>query len=852
MQNQLEQKQQVQKGWLSRWTRKQWSRHWFVLKSGSLTYYRGPAAELCSFLDGVLDLSLIKHIEVHQVPASKTNGGQTATTTAAAVTNPINHLSHPGNQQQQQQQQQPFTFSLKMWSGECHLLSAASLAERSIWLEAINSCTNGCLLDDEASTDSASSTDSSPTSNLSTRSCDIGLSAIRYRTILSHQQQQQQNDQVALDKLAMSLRTAMKRREQEPKSDFSSCVKSNNNNNSETNPISKQQQHNKQVSSQHQPLLQNHTTIKTTSLNEPPHSTSQPRDGIFRSRVTNKPSSEASNNKQDAADDGGGGDQDDEDEEINDDDDEDDEENGGEIEKNSLEDEEEGEEDENEADESETDDDDAGEVEEMANQAFKRRLMCVPQVSSASKCHTEPKLISRLAAADQDSSSSSDDDEDDDGNGNGNNRDINRESNNREASKEQQQQLEQCKKQRKRVTFDLSQSTQRLLTSSSSSGGSDSDTSSQSYGESSSESSLSSVELADIDVDHEQPEQSMIGDGVGDHPATTRTDTGPRLLAGLEDGAGSAPSTCLASGAICPMDTTNNDDDDDNDNADDWQVLPSAAAAAAPSATLAVEAAAEAGSLSRKGNLENRENNDRSCRIVREQVARIEELELRYERAQASIGLLEMRLSNSCASYAQLELTYARLQNDLVKRDELNRSEAGRLQARIEELQHQLAASELKLLEARDRLLEFEQQSRQQQQQQQQQQEQQRTSANMSPRDAQITTTTTTTTTTTDERNQLCNLSAPLGTTKPAGSWLKQINQQQQQKPLFLMHHVRHTLVANQQTIGLKLLNQSKQIQRKLNELELKVDKINQPASVAAAATTTTPTDNRAGELLAG
>lgn len=53
----------VKKGWLLRLTRKQWSQHWFVLKNGSLTYYRGPAAELCSFLDGVLDLSLIKHIQ---------------------------------------------------------------------------------------------------------------------------------------------------------------------------------------------------------------------------------------------------------------------------------------------------------------------------------------------------------------------------------------------------------------------------------------------------------------------------------------------------------------------------------------------------------------------------------------------------------------------------------------------------------------------------------------------------------------------------------------------------------------------------------------------------------------------
>lgn len=178
--------QKAQKGWLSRWTRKQWSRHWFVLKNGSLTYYRGPAAELCSFLDGVLDLSLIKHIEVHREQPERAGSGPGQD--SAGQQNPHQHYhylsqlaslnqqaSGPYQHQHQQQAQQQFTFSLKMWNGECHLLAASSPAERNLWLDSISACANGDSLNEDAtSTDSSSSSDSSPTSNLSAKSLDIG------------------------------------------------------------------------------------------------------------------------------------------------------------------------------------------------------------------------------------------------------------------------------------------------------------------------------------------------------------------------------------------------------------------------------------------------------------------------------------------------------------------------------------------------------------------------------------------------------------------------------------------------------------------------------------------------------
>lgn len=232
--------QKPQKGWLSRWTRKQWSRHWFVLENGSLTYYRGPAAELCSFLDGVLDLSLIKHIEVQQQDQTANNhhsinnsnhhhhiqhhyhsNNNNSNHLLSNQTN-INGICNQNNSNNHNQTQQ-FTFSLKMWNGECHLLGASSAAERSLWLDAIHACTNGDV-DDDAATDSASSSDSSPTSNLSAKSTDIGRTLCglnsRYQAnqqksmINSQQEQENQEQQMSLDHLTLSLRS-IKRREQD-------------------------------------------------------------------------------------------------------------------------------------------------------------------------------------------------------------------------------------------------------------------------------------------------------------------------------------------------------------------------------------------------------------------------------------------------------------------------------------------------------------------------------------------------------------------------------------------------------------------------------------------------------------
>lgn len=85
------------KGWLYRHTRNQWTPHWFVLNSGSLTYFRGPSAEITNFLDGVLDLSLIKEVDPVG-PPPKTTHQRTCNSAS---------LASYCQQQQQQSQQQP-------------------------------------------------------------------------------------------------------------------------------------------------------------------------------------------------------------------------------------------------------------------------------------------------------------------------------------------------------------------------------------------------------------------------------------------------------------------------------------------------------------------------------------------------------------------------------------------------------------------------------------------------------------------------------------------------------------------------------------------------------------------------
>lgn len=180
----------VRKGWLSRWTRKQWIRHWFVLKNGSLTYYRGPAAELCNFLDGVLDLSLIKDIEIVHATgsnATKLNHHSASTVKGLSFTSGIYQQSGQTSPNGGMQQQNTFTFSLKMWNGESHLLAAASSDERQSWLDAIRTDRTGGAGsgDDESGTisgesneclatgedeDSSCSSSSSSRSNLSSRS----------------------------------------------------------------------------------------------------------------------------------------------------------------------------------------------------------------------------------------------------------------------------------------------------------------------------------------------------------------------------------------------------------------------------------------------------------------------------------------------------------------------------------------------------------------------------------------------------------------------------------------------------------------------------------------------------------
>lgn len=159
-----------------------------------------------------------------------------------------------------------------------------------------------------------------------------------------------------------------------------------------------------------------------------------------------------------------------------------------------------------------------------------------------------------------------------------------------------------------------------------------------------------------------------------------------------------------------------------------------------------------------------------------------------------------------------MEENYRRLQSEMLHSDELNKTQLSQLQIRVDELTRELASSEHHLLEASEKLNHL--QLKQQQQHRKQ-----------------------------DEEAHQTNLKTTVTRLKgyqTGAGWLKARGQQHGQQqvvcnlepPLLLsLQHVRHQMALNQQTLSLKLLNQSKQIQRKLNELELKVDRIQDDGS---------------------
>lgn len=757
----------AQKGWLSRWTRKQWSRHWFVLKNGSLTYYRGPAAELCSFLDGVLDLSLIKHIEVHRQDAERNHSG---TNTSAVQQDAMHHhhpiqhyhyLSHLNSQQhlfgamaaggagqapmsspgQQQQQQGQFTFSLKMWNGECHLLAASSAAERDLWLESINACANGDSLNEDAtSTDSSSSSDSSPTSNLSAKSLDIGQSSP-----LSPRRNYES-----------SLMAALRRREAEQDAPMLDLVPARA---KAEKALQTEVAANEQRSKFSQQIA--HVDYKQMRLS------SQQQVNPSNKHHQQEPIRV-----------------------------------------------------------------DKSQMVEQDKQVYKRRLMSV-QMSDQSSV-SDPKLITctafairpcldsagcRLsevaakaqlevagksgqpvgadqAGSDEERVEGEKQEQDDDSERQRNQDDHAEQEDNEELDEPDGEdgELESALarlgrqgtpasgqqmivKQKKRVTFDLSSLASECCYARSQASSSES----TSLSDSSEEELDSCSPCSSDDDDDEGPaqdgEEELQQDEHEEHE---------------------------------PHDENTRDEDDCESLSEQAQL--EAAQLAQETRSLGDDESSSGESMSRPevGSTSGRPDKQQCCAfnhlsdaekpLVRLHASEQQQLLLaaRLDEAQTSIGQLERRLNSSYASYSQLEISYKRLQVDLAASREQHKLELAQVQARVDELTRELAASERRLAEMRDKLFTYELGGGPE------------VLAHRKP----------------ERPKQHGGAASSPGQKALLNSWLRaNTGQTHHHQPLMLIQHVKQHSI-NQQTLSMKLLNQSKQIQRKLNELELKVDQI--------------------------
>ncbi|GFQ74804.1 protein outspread [Trichonephila clavata] len=93
-------------GWLMRQTfNKDWSRHWFVLRDSSLTYYRDPSAEHCGIMDGILDLNQVSSIR-------------------------------------EADSDRYYAFNLLMWDGKKMVLATETDDFRKMWIQALHYASN--------------------------------------------------------------------------------------------------------------------------------------------------------------------------------------------------------------------------------------------------------------------------------------------------------------------------------------------------------------------------------------------------------------------------------------------------------------------------------------------------------------------------------------------------------------------------------------------------------------------------------------------------------------------------------------------------------------------------------------
>lgn len=720
-----------------------------------------------------------------------------------------------------------------MWNGECHLLAASSAAERNLWLESINACANGDSLNEDAtSTDSSSSSDSSPTSNLSAKSLDIGqsspliprrnygssiMAALRNREAAKVDQHEPMLDLVVRhDASEPGVQTEVVTNEshikysQQPHVDYQSRQSSQMQEVNSSNKLVSQHRQESTRADKSQLVEQDKQAYKRRLMSIQMSNQSAVGDpklitcaafgnrpcqtsATCRLSETSKKGDIDVGQKTGRADatvrDDNEGDKEDQEEEE--DEEEEVEEEGGDDDDDDEE-EEEYEEDENQtaADGAEDEncekqqdgaidvDDHVGHGEEEQEEAPTRRA----NGENANDVNVQDALA-------------------------------------REKEREEEEQVtptggeRMIAKQKKRVTFDLSSLASESCYASSrasrylSSESSSLSDSSEEELETSSSSSSSSSSLSDEELEREETVENDEDEGEDEEEQEEEREGETRPKAQerdgrVEDGQSANMTASLELDELEDDETANHHLLDTDDSRLESIVEPEV-----EPMCLKVASGQQRYLASQLDELDGPKVH------ASEQQQLL--LAARLDEAQTSIGQLERRLNSSYASYSQLEISYKRLQVDLAASREQHKLELAQVQARVDELTRELAASERRLAEMRDKLFshELKDESEVAVEAQQQQQQQDRQPQATQQKQQHL-------------HRSLLHNNNQTSQKVLLNSWLRantgQVNHHQ---PLMLIQHVKQHSV-NQQTLSLKLLNQSKQIQRKLNELELKVDQI--------------------------